>query len=57
MTLANNEFYRINSYYWEGIIYIAIEEKEGKTLCKIKGSQSSPKWIKTKHLSKNKVIF
>jgi hypothetical protein len=57
MTLAANEYYRINSYYWQGMIYIAIEVKENKTLCQIKGSKSTPKWIQTKHLSKTQVIF
>lgn len=51
-TLEANEFFRVNSYYWQGMVYIAIEEKDGKTLCKIKNSKSQPKWIKTEQLSK-----
>ena len=50
--LETNEFYRINSYYWQGMIYISLEVKEDKTLCQIKGSKSKPKWIKTNQLSK-----
>lgn len=50
--LAPNEFYRVNSYYWQGMIYIALETKEDKTLCQIKDSKSKPKWIKTNQLSK-----
>lgn len=50
--LASNEFYRVNSYYWQGMVYISLETKGDKTLCQIKGSKSKPKWIKTEHLSK-----
>ena len=50
--LEINEFYRVNSYYWQGMIYIALETKEDKTLCQIKNSKTSPKWIKTNQLSK-----
>lgn len=50
--LESNEFYRVNSYYWQGMVYIALESKEDKTLCQIKGSKTAPKWIKTSHLSK-----
>jgi hypothetical protein len=55
--LATNEFYRINSYYWQGMIYIVLETKEGKSLCQIKGSKSKPKWINTNQLSKTFVDF
>ena len=55
--LAHNEFYRINSYYWGGMIYIALDEQEGKVLCQIKGSKSKPKWIKKEHLSKEQKQF
>lgn len=50
--LENNEYYRINSYYWKGMVYIVQEVKDDKSLCQIKGSKSKPKWIKTEHLSK-----
>jgi hypothetical protein len=50
--LDTNEFFRINSYYWQGMIYIAIQNEGDKTLCQIKGSKSKPKWIKTNQLSK-----
>ncbi len=50
--LETNEFFRVNSYYWQGMVYIALEVKEDKTLCQIKGSTSKPKWIKTNQLSK-----
>jgi len=56
-TLAKNEFYRVNSYYWAGMIYIALEVKDDKTLCQIKGSTSTPKWIKTCQLSKTQKDF
>jgi len=56
-TLAANEYFRVNSYYWQGMIYIALEENDGKTLCQIKGSESKPKWIKTAHLSKTMKDF
>lgn len=51
-TLKENEFYRISSYWWIGIIYIAIETKGNKTLCQEKGSKKAPKWILTTSLSK-----
>ena len=50
--MKTNEFFRVNSYYWQGMVYIALEVKEDKTLCQIKGSTSKPKWIKTNQLSK-----
>ena len=50
--LETNEFFRVNSYYWQGMVYISLEVKEDKTLCQIKGSTSKPKWIKTNQLSK-----
>jgi hypothetical protein len=50
--LEKNEFYRVNSYYWQGMIYIVLETKDDKSLCQIKGSKSTPKWIKTNQLSK-----
>ena len=50
--LETNEFYRINSYYWQDLVYIILETKDDKSLCQIKGSNSKPKWIKTNHLSK-----
>ena len=50
--LADNEYYRINSYYWGGMIYIALQEEEEKILCQIKGSKAKPKWIKKAHLAK-----
>lgn len=50
--LAQNEFFRINSYYWQGMVYIALQIEGDKTLCQIKGSKSKPKWIKTNQLSK-----
>jgi len=53
--LQPNEFYRVNSTYWAGMIYIALEVKEDKTLCQIKGSKSTPKWIKTIQLSKTEL--
>jgi len=55
--LEANEFYRINSYYWQGMIYIVLETKEDKSLCQIKGSKSKPKWIKTNQLSKTFIDF
>jgi hypothetical protein len=51
--LETNEFYRVNSYYWQGMVYIVLETKDNKSLCQIKGSNSSPKWIKTNQLSKD----
>lgn len=51
-TLNQNEFYRVNSYFWQGMVYIALESKDDKTLCQIKESKSKPKWIKTEQLSK-----
>jgi hypothetical protein len=50
--LETNEFFRINSYYWQGMVYIAIQNEGDKTLCQIKNSKSKPKWIKTNQLSK-----
>ena len=50
--LAENEFYRISSYWWIGIIYIALETNGNKTLCQEKGSKKAPKWILTSQLSK-----
>lgn len=50
--LAQNEFFRINSYYWQGLVYIALQTESDKTLCQIKNSKSKPKWIKTNQLSK-----
>lgn len=50
--LESNEFFRINSYYWQDMVYIALETEGGKTLCQIKGSKTKPKWIKTEQLSK-----
>jgi hypothetical protein len=50
--LEANEFFRVNSYYWKGMVYVAIETEGDKTLCKIKESKSKPKWIKTNQLSK-----
>ena len=55
--LQPNEFFRINSYYWQGMIYIALESQGDKTLCKIKDSKATPKWIKTNQLSKTAVNF
>jgi hypothetical protein len=55
--LQPNEFFRINSYYWQGMIYIALEAQGDKTLCKIKDSKATPKWIKTNQLSKTAVNF
>ncbi len=51
-TLNENEFYRVNSYYWQDRVYIALEIKDDKTLCKVKDSKSKPSWIKTEQLSK-----
>lgn len=51
-TLNENEYFRVNSYYWQGMVYEALEIKGDKNLCKIKNSKSSPKWIKTEQLSK-----
>jgi hypothetical protein len=50
--LETNEFFRINSYYWQGMVYIALQTEGNKTLCQIKGSKTTPKWIKTEQLSK-----
>lgn len=50
--LLENEYYRVNSYYWQGMIYIALFVKGDKTLCQIKGSKNKPKLVPTKHLSK-----
>jgi hypothetical protein len=50
--LEPNEFFRINSYYWQGMVYIALQTEGDKTLCQIKGSKSKPKFIKTEQLSK-----
>jgi len=50
--LESNEFFRINSYYWQDMVYIALDTKDDKTLCQIKGSKTKPKWIKTEQLSK-----
>lgn len=50
--LESNEFFRINSYYWQDMVYIALETDGNKTLCQIKGSKTKPKWIKTEQLSK-----
>ena len=50
--LESNEFFRINSYYWQDMVYIALQTEGDKTLCQIKGSKSKPKWIKTEQLSK-----
>ncbi len=50
--LESNEFFRVNSYYWQGMVYIALETEGDKTLCQIKGSKTKPKWIKTEQLSK-----
>jgi hypothetical protein len=50
--LETNEYYRVNSYYWQGMVYIVLETKDDKSLCQIKGSKSTPKWIKTNQLSK-----
>ena len=50
--LETNEFYRVNSYYWQGMVYIVLETKDDKSLCQIKGSKSTPKWIKKNQLSK-----
>lgn len=50
--LESNEFFRINSYYWQDMVYIALETEGNKTLCQIKGSKTKPKWIKTEQLSK-----
>ena len=50
--LESNEFFRINSYYWQDMVYIALETEGDKTLCEIKGSKTKPKWIKTEQLSK-----
>jgi hypothetical protein len=50
--LETNEFYRVNSYYWQGMVYIVLETKHDKSLCQIKGSKLNPKWIKTNQLSK-----
>jgi len=50
--LETNEFYRVNSYYWQGMIYIVLDTKDDKSLCQIKNSKSKPKWIKTNQLSK-----
>jgi hypothetical protein len=50
--LEQNEFFRINSYYWQGMVYIALETEGDKTLCQVKGSKNNPKWIKTEQLSK-----
>jgi hypothetical protein len=57
MTLQENEYYRVNSYYWKGMIYIVLEEKDGKSLCQIKGSKNTPKWIKSEQLSKTSLEF
>lgn len=56
-SLNENEYYRVNSYYWKGMIYIALSIDGDKTLCQIKGSKSKPKLIPTKHLSKTMVEF
>ena len=50
--LESNEFFRINSYYWQDMVYIALETEGDKTLCQIKDSKNKPKWIKTEQLSK-----
>ena len=50
--LESNEFFRVNSYYWQDMVYIALETDGNKTLCQIKGSKTKPKWIKTEQLSK-----
>ena len=50
--LEPNEFFRINSYYWQDMVYIALKIEGDKTLCQIKDSKSKPKWIKTEQLSK-----
>ncbi len=51
-TLQADEFFRVNSYYWQGMVYQVLDVNGDKSLCKIKGSKSSPKWIKTSQLSK-----
>lgn len=53
----NQELYRVNSYYWQGMVYIVLEPGDEKTLCKIKGSKSKPKYIPNKHLSTTMVDF
>jgi hypothetical protein len=55
--LESNEYYRVNSYYWQGMVYVALDVVGEKTLCQIKGKKSSPKWIPTNHLSKTKKEF
>lgn len=48
---TGQNIYRINSYYWQGMVYEVIESGLVKTLCKIKGSKSTPKWILNIQLS------
>jgi len=50
--LKANEFYRVNSYFWQGLVYIVLETKDDKCLCQIKGSKADPKWIKKSQFSK-----
>ena len=50
--LETNEYYRVNSYYWQGMVYIVLETKDDKSLCQIKGSKSTPKWIKTNQVGR-----
>lgn len=55
MTTTNfqigQKLYRVNSYYWFGMVYIVIETEANKSLCQIEGSKTKPKWIKNDQLS------
>jgi len=45
------KLFRVNSYYWFGMVYIVMESLSDKSLCQIEGSRSKPKWIKNEQLS------
>ena len=49
--IAGQRLFRVNSYYWKGMVYIVLEVGIEKSLCQIKGSKSKPKYIPNKHLS------
>jgi hypothetical protein len=54
------KLFRVNSYYWFGMVYVVIETTNDKSLCQIEGSKSKPKWIKNEQLSetqKQKAAF
>lgn len=52
-----SEYYRINSYYWQNMVYVALSIEGSKVLCQIKGSKTKPKYIPVAHLSKEIVDF